>query len=92
MRFLKTLDDGLRQAGVPPYKFLIVGDGSEREWLMESLQDAEIPGILRGEGTGHCVREYGRIHLPFPYGYVRQRGAGGFRFQRSSRGDRCRRP
>jgi phosphatidylinositol alpha 1,6-mannosyltransferase len=49
VRFLKTLDDGLRQAGLPPYQFLIVGDGSEREWLMESLKDAEIPGILRGE-------------------------------------------
>ena len=49
VRFLKTLDDGLRQAGVPPYRFLIVGDGSEREWLTENLKDAEIPGILRGE-------------------------------------------
>jgi phosphatidylinositol alpha 1,6-mannosyltransferase len=49
VRFLHTLDAGLRAAGVPPFRFLIIGDGSERDWLMQNLTDAEIPGILRGE-------------------------------------------
>jgi phosphatidylinositol alpha 1,6-mannosyltransferase len=49
VRFLHTLDAGLRQAGVPPFSFLIVGDGSEREWLRQNLPSADLPGILRGE-------------------------------------------
>ena len=49
VRFLKTLDDGLRRPGMPPFRFLIVGDGSEREWLQQNLASADLPGILRGE-------------------------------------------
>jgi glycosyltransferase involved in cell wall biosynthesis len=35
--------------GAPPFRFLIVGDGSEREWLKENLRSADLPGIRRGE-------------------------------------------
>lgn len=47
--FLRDLEAGLRQAGVPPFRFLIVGDGSERDWLRQNLAAADLPGILRGE-------------------------------------------
>ncbi len=49
VRFLRDLESGLRAAGAPPFRFLIVGDGSEREWLMQNLAVADLPGILRGE-------------------------------------------
>ena len=49
VRFLRDLDSGLRQAGVPNFRLLIIGDGSEREWLEASLQAADFPGVLRGE-------------------------------------------
>jgi glycosyltransferase involved in cell wall biosynthesis len=49
VRFLRRLEIGLREAGVPDFRFLIVGDGSEREWLRQNLQAADLPGILRGE-------------------------------------------
>ncbi len=49
VRFLHDLEKGLRAAGVPPFRFLIVGDGSEREWLIRNLECADLPGILRGE-------------------------------------------
>jgi phosphatidylinositol alpha 1,6-mannosyltransferase len=49
VRFLRDLETGLRAAGVPPFRFLIVGDGSEREWLKQNLTAADLPGILRGE-------------------------------------------
>ncbi|MCX6593823.1 MAG: glycosyltransferase [Acidobacteria bacterium] len=37
-------------AKLPPgsFKFLIVGDGSEREWLEKAIPQAEFRGILRG--------------------------------------------
>lgn len=49
IRFLRNLEQGLRSAGVPPFRFLIVGDGSERDWLMSHLENADLPGIRRGE-------------------------------------------
>lgn len=48
VRFLQTLGERLRAEGVPDFRFLIVGDGSDRDWLIEHLPGAEIPGILRG--------------------------------------------
>lgn len=49
VRFLRELEVGLRAKGVPPFRFLIVGDGSEREWLRENLESVDLPGVLRGE-------------------------------------------
>jgi len=49
VRFLRHLETGLRAAGVPDFRFLIVGDGSERKWLRQNLHAADLPGILRGE-------------------------------------------
>jgi phosphatidylinositol alpha 1,6-mannosyltransferase len=49
VRFLRDLELSLQKTNVPPFGFLIVGDGSEREWLKQNLACAELPGILRGE-------------------------------------------
>jgi phosphatidylinositol alpha 1,6-mannosyltransferase len=49
VRFLRDLDVGLKAAGVPPFRFTIIGDGSEKDWLTANLENADIPGILRGE-------------------------------------------
>jgi glycosyltransferase involved in cell wall biosynthesis len=53
VRFLHQLETALRAKGVPKgvpdFRFLIVGDGSERDWLRQNLRSADLPGILRGE-------------------------------------------
>jgi phosphatidylinositol alpha 1,6-mannosyltransferase len=49
VRFLRDLEAGLRAAGVPPFRLLIIGDGSEMEWLRSHLQFADFRGIRRGE-------------------------------------------
>lgn len=49
VRMLAKLEAGLRDAGVRDCRFLIVGDGSERLWLMQNLCGAELPGALSGE-------------------------------------------
>lgn len=49
VRFLRDLDTALREKGLPEFRFLIVGDGSERGWLGRHLAAADLPGILRGE-------------------------------------------
>lgn len=48
VRLLAALEHGLRQAGITDYRFLVVGEGGERAWLRENLQQAELPGLLRG--------------------------------------------
>jgi phosphatidylinositol alpha 1,6-mannosyltransferase len=49
VRFLRQLETALLDAGAPPFRFLIVGDGSEREWLSQNLGAADLPGVLNGE-------------------------------------------
>ncbi len=44
VRFLRDLEIALRAAGVPPFRFLIVGDGSERAWLEQNPEAADLPG------------------------------------------------
>ena len=49
VRMLADLERELREMGLRDFRFLIVGEGSERSWLRENLTHAELPGILRGE-------------------------------------------
>lgn len=48
VRLLAELEQALHAAGVLDCRFLIVGDGSEREWLMKNMKRVVMPGILRG--------------------------------------------
>lgn len=49
VRLLARIEAMLRAEGVTNYRFLMVGDGSEREWLAQNMQAVELPGVLRGE-------------------------------------------
>lgn len=46
VRLLADVERRLRDNGISNYRFLIVGDGSERPWLMENLKQADFPGVL----------------------------------------------
>lgn len=48
VRLFAAIEPFLIQAGVD-YRFLIVGEGSERAWLKENLQHGEVPGIRKDE-------------------------------------------
>ena len=49
VRFLAEVERSLLEAGHTNFRFLIVGDGSEREWLEANLKHAEFAGVLKGE-------------------------------------------
>ncbi len=49
VRFLVDLERALISMGIRNFRFLVVGDGSERDWLSRNLKAADLPGILRGE-------------------------------------------
>lgn len=48
VRLLAEIELRLIQAGMSNYRFLVIGEGSERSWLRANLQRAEAPGVLRG--------------------------------------------
>jgi glycosyltransferase involved in cell wall biosynthesis len=60
VRFLRDLEIGLQAAGVPPFRFTVIGDGSEKEWLQQNLTAADIPGIQRGE---ELARSYANMDV-----------------------------
>ena len=54
IRLLVELQKGLLARGHHDLQFLVVGDGSEREWLTRNLRGAELPGVLRGEALAEA--------------------------------------
>jgi glycosyltransferase involved in cell wall biosynthesis len=49
VRLLPALEKRLLEAGKTNFKFLIVGQGNEREWLEKNMKTAEFTGFLEGE-------------------------------------------
>jgi phosphatidylinositol alpha 1,6-mannosyltransferase len=49
VRLLAALEKRLLEAGKTDFKFLIVGQGNEREWLEKNMKTAEFTGFLEGE-------------------------------------------
>jgi glycosyltransferase involved in cell wall biosynthesis len=49
VRLLAELEKKLLEAGKKNFKFLIIGEGSEREYLEKNMQTAEFTGFLEGE-------------------------------------------
>jgi phosphatidylinositol alpha 1,6-mannosyltransferase len=60
VRRLAELERGLIEAGAGDFRFLIVGAGSEREWLERRMRRAEFTGVLRGEAL---ARAYANLDL-----------------------------
>jgi phosphatidylinositol alpha 1,6-mannosyltransferase len=54
VRFLAEIERALLNAGICDFRFLIVGDGSEKQWLREHLWHAEFPGVLSGESLARA--------------------------------------
>lgn len=49
VRLLEKLEKRLLELGKKNFKFLIVGEGTEREWLEKNMQTAEFTGYLEGK-------------------------------------------
>ncbi len=49
VRFLKIIETALRTANIENYKFVIVGEGGERDWLKNNLHNAKLTGEIFGE-------------------------------------------
>jgi phosphatidylinositol alpha 1,6-mannosyltransferase len=60
VRFLAEIEDSLQRDGIGNYRFLIVGEGSERAWLERNLRQADFTGELFGETL---ARAYANMDL-----------------------------
>lgn len=49
VRMLAAIEAKLLEAGISDYRFLIIGEGAERNWLRATMKSAELPGVKRGE-------------------------------------------
>jgi glycosyltransferase involved in cell wall biosynthesis len=49
VRMLAALEKKLFEAGKTDFKFLIIGEGTEREWLTKNMTTAELTGFLEGD-------------------------------------------
>ena len=57
VRLLAELERKIAEAGIANYRFLVVGEGSERAWLRENLRRADLPGLLRGVPLAEAYAE-----------------------------------
>jgi phosphatidylinositol alpha 1,6-mannosyltransferase len=60
VRLLAEIERELLRQGVGEFRIIIVGDGSEVQWLRENMTRAEFPGVLRGEDL---ARAYANMDL-----------------------------
>ncbi len=61
---LKKIEDHLRANGANQIRFVIVGDGSEREWLSQNLVNAEFPGVLKDEALSRAYANMDVLLFP----------------------------
>ncbi len=54
VRFLADLERALNNIGLRNFRFLIVGDGSEQDWLKRNLKAADLPGVLCGNALAEA--------------------------------------
>jgi glycosyltransferase involved in cell wall biosynthesis len=64
VRSLADVERRLREHGISNYRFLVVGDGSERPWLMQNLKQAMFPGVLSGASLAEAYANMDAFVFP----------------------------
>nr|AUN37141.1 glycosyltransferase [uncultured bacterium] len=64
VRFLAEIEKSLLDAGKSNFRFLLVGDGSERSWLENHLRHATFTGILKGEALSKAYANMDAFLFP----------------------------
>jgi phosphatidylinositol alpha 1,6-mannosyltransferase len=64
VRFLVELEKNLLAGGQRNFRFLLVGEGSEKEWLRRNLQFGEFPGNLHGDALAESFANMDAFVFP----------------------------
>jgi phosphatidylinositol alpha 1,6-mannosyltransferase len=65
VRLFGRLEHALAQARVS-HRFVIIGDGAEREWVRRHLRDPECPGVLTGDALARAYADMDLFAFPSP--------------------------
>ncbi|MCS6874908.1 MAG: glycosyltransferase [Pyrinomonadaceae bacterium] len=64
LRLLAKVEQRLFEKGKTGFKFIIVGEGSEREWLAQNMKTAEFTGFLEGEALAETFANLDVLLFP----------------------------
>lgn len=64
VRFLQRVEQALTAEGIDNFRFVIVGEGSERAWLRENMRHVELTGVLRGEALSRAYANFDLFVFP----------------------------
>lgn len=64
VRALVDLERSLLASGERDFRIVVVGDGSEREWLRGHLTQADFLGVLRGEALAEAFANFDAFVFP----------------------------
>ncbi len=64
VRMLADIDQALQKSGVKNYKFVVVGEGSEHDWLKKNISQIELTGVLRGEALAKAYADMDLFVFP----------------------------
>ena len=64
VRLLAAIEHNLLEAGHSEFRFIIIGCGSEKEWLAENMSHAEFPGVLQGEALARAYADMDVFAFP----------------------------
>ena len=64
VRMLAAVERTLVASGVTTYRFVIIGEGSERAWLEQHMTRAELPGVLRGPALARAYADMDLFVFP----------------------------
>lgn len=64
VRFLAEVDAALQKSGLKDYRFVIVGEGSEAEWLRRNIKNIDLTGVLHGEELARSYADMDLVVFP----------------------------
>ena len=64
VRMLAELESSLLAAGQCDFRIVMVGDGSEHDWLRRHMHHAEFPGVLRGPALAQAIADMDAFVFP----------------------------
>jgi len=64
VRLFADLEKSLLARGQRDFRFMLIGEGNERDWLRKNLEFGEMPGVLRGEALAEAFANMDAFVFP----------------------------
>lgn len=64
VRMLARLEQAVIKMGIRDFRFVVVGEGAESEWLRRNMQQVELTGVRTGEELSRIVANFDLLAFP----------------------------